>query len=237
MKRDPHEGLAELGWALENLYGLVAWRVFRHAATMLDGEVTFSRVMALFHLYRRGPQTIAAQADAASLSHAAASRMIDGLFKAGIVDRREAPDDRRQKRVELTQAGKQRVEALRAATAAAYAQLLGPVPRHLRARLAAALEEIEPFLPPRPVTQVRAGGPSAGEDRKRSNGKAASPEASNPQIPNPKVSDPESSRKRNAAGEAANGRSSSRPVGVGRGAGAAPLAGGRRSSRAKHFPE
>jgi DNA-binding MarR family transcriptional regulator len=137
----------QAAWALESLYGRIAPRVFGHAARMIDGEVTFSRVMALFHLYRLGPQSIADLATVACLSPTAASRMVDGLVVAGLVSRREAPADRRRKEVALTPAGSAVIKGLRAETAAAFREVLGSAPPKLAADLAGALTHVVEALP------------------------------------------------------------------------------------------
>ncbi|MFM0045649.1 MarR family transcriptional regulator [Paraburkholderia sediminicola] len=140
-----------IGRKLELLYGLVASRVFHHASTMLSGDVTFARVISLFHLNHHESQTIAEIAEATGLSHAAASRMVDGLYREGVVDRREAAEDRRQKCVELTADGLKKIEAMRQVTTEAYAELMAQVPRELRTRLDGILTELEPYLiPPEP---------------------------------------------------------------------------------------
>ncbi|MFM0289459.1 MarR family winged helix-turn-helix transcriptional regulator [Paraburkholderia megapolitana] len=133
---------------LEPLFGLVASRVFHHASTMLSGEVTFARVISLFHLHRHDTQTIAEIAGVTGLSQAAASRMVDGLYREGVVDRRESAEDRRQKCVELTPDGLKRIEAMRQVTTDAYAELIAQVPRELRIRFHEILIELEPYLIP-----------------------------------------------------------------------------------------
>jgi DNA-binding MarR family transcriptional regulator len=143
-----HEDPASLAaWALENLYGRIAPRVFGHAARMLDGEVTFSRVMALFHLYRLGPQSIADLAVVAFLSPTAASRMVDGLVAGGLVSRRESPVDRRRKVVALTAEGGAVIKGLRAETAAAFLEVLGAAPPEMTADLAGAVTRVVQALP------------------------------------------------------------------------------------------
>ena len=151
-----------IGIKLERLFGLVASRVFRHASTMLNGDVTFARIISLFHLQYHDTQTVAEIAGATGLSQAAASRMVDGLYREGVVDRREATGDRRQKCVELTPDGLKRIETMRQVTIDAYAELMTQVPRELRVRFHEILIELEPYLipsepggdgrPPRPRT-------------------------------------------------------------------------------------
>jgi DNA-binding MarR family transcriptional regulator len=137
-----------IGRKLELLHGMVASRVFHHASTMLTGDVTFARVISLFHLNHNDSQTIAEIAVTTGLSHAAASRMVDGLYREGLVDRREAAEDRRQKSVELTPDGLEKIETMRQVTTEAYAELMARVPKELRIKFQEILVELEPYLIP-----------------------------------------------------------------------------------------
>src|SRR5882672_10220083 len=93
-----------LGWDLESLHGMVAIETFHHATTLLGGDLSLPKMVALFQLSHSGPQTITAIAAAITLSHAATSRIVDSLVKNGLVDRREGSEDRRQKRIALNSA-------------------------------------------------------------------------------------------------------------------------------------
>lgn len=136
------EDLLRLGRNLEQLHGPVAAQMFHHAATMLGGEMSFSRVIALFHLSYRGPQTITSLAKEVMLSHAATSRMVDSLFKAGLLDRQEGAADRRQKLVAITPAGRKCIDTFRSLTADAYARSMAELPLELRAGLSSLMEEV-----------------------------------------------------------------------------------------------
>jgi len=144
---------------MEALFGQVARTVFAHASRLIEGEMTFARLMAMFHLYRQGPQTIAELAHGALLSHAATSRMVDGLVRLGIVDRSPGDTDRRQRRVALTAAGVERLESLRAVTADAYGQLLADLPAGARDQLDQVLDALLPRVdsvaPPAPRAVAR----------------------------------------------------------------------------------
>lgn len=141
-----------LGWTFEQLHALIAARVFREiSSTLLEGEFSFSQLNAMFHLLRYGPRTITQLAEAASLSHAAASRMVDRLYRAGLVDRQEVAENRRQKRIELTEAGEQHLAKVRSVTAESYGALMENVPVGLRRKLSQVLGEIAVYLPSRPM--------------------------------------------------------------------------------------
>lgn len=110
-----------LGQALERLHGPVAAEVFRRTAATPDGIYSLSRMLALLHLSARGPQTISQLAWAIPLSHAATSRMVDGLLQLDLVDRREDMTDRRHKVVRITPEGEKQVVRFRGLAAEIYA--------------------------------------------------------------------------------------------------------------------
>jgi DNA-binding MarR family transcriptional regulator len=145
-------GLKDAGRSLEHLHGLVMGEVFQYLAGALHGgEMTFSQLNALYRLYRNGPQTIAAVAKGADLSPTAASRMVERLVQAGLVERREDQADRRQKRIEVTAQGVVRLRDMQATTLAAYDAILAPAPGPVLARLAGALAAFRPYLPSHPL--------------------------------------------------------------------------------------
>ena len=149
---EDQDDLAGLAVAFDHLHGLVDSAVFTRMADALQGgEFSFSQLNALYQLYHSGPQTIADLAKAASLSQTASSRMVERLVQNGLVERREVPEDRRQKRVELTEAGMARLRDLQAFTVKTYAGLLAQVPQDARDRLKAILTEIRPHLPTHPL--------------------------------------------------------------------------------------
>lgn len=145
-------GLRHASRSLEHLHGLVMGEVFHYLAGALHGgEMTFSQLNALYRLYRNGPQTIAAVARGADLSPTAASRMVERLVQAGLVERRENQTDRRQKHIEVTAAGIERLKDMQATTMAAYTALLAKAPGETLGQLATALAGLRPHLPSHPL--------------------------------------------------------------------------------------
>lgn len=132
---------------LESLHAIAAAETFRTAARELGGEASFSKAIALFHLAHQGPQTISSLAAAVSLSHAAASRLVDGMVKSGLITRHEGEIDRRQKRVALAPAGEACIASLRSKTTDAYRHMLEKLPDDLRNRFAKILKEVSAFVP------------------------------------------------------------------------------------------
>lgn len=140
--------------------------MFRHATIMLDGDASFSRVSALFHLSHRGPQTIKSLAEAVTLSHAATSRLVESLVKAGLVDRRENVADRREKLVALNPTGEECINAFRVFTADAYAAQLANVPLDVRTAFSAALSDLMRHVSPIGVADTQGLGPRIDLSRK-----------------------------------------------------------------------
>jgi len=163
----PHEALDELtrlGRSFDLLHGLVDHYVFQHMASALrGGEFSFNQLNAVYRLYRFGPQTIAELARGAVLSQTAASRMVERLVQNGLVERKEVATDRRQKRVELTEAGIERLQDLQSFTVRTYADLLKHLPNDVLHRLAAVLTEMGPRLPTHPLQQDQSPQPAEAE--------------------------------------------------------------------------
>ena len=77
--------------------------------------MAMARLGALFYISHRGASDVTGLGDHMGVTSAAASQVLDRLVEAGLVVRREDPDDRRAKRVELTGQGRARMqECLRA---------------------------------------------------------------------------------------------------------------------------
>jgi len=79
-------------------------------AIMNDSGLTLPQLVTLHILEQAGVRTISAIAAALRLSPAATSHLIDRLVTGGLVGRIEDPQDRRQKRVTITPAGRRLVD-------------------------------------------------------------------------------------------------------------------------------
>jgi len=82
-------------------------------AIMNESGLTLPQLVTLHLLEQAGVRTITAIASALRLSPAATSHLIDRLVTGGLVGRIEDPQDRRQKRVTITSAGRRLVERVR----------------------------------------------------------------------------------------------------------------------------
>jgi DNA-binding MarR family transcriptional regulator len=104
-----------------------------------DVDLSLSQVKALTLLEDRGELSVKEIATALHLSFPAASRAIDGLAQRGLVDRREAHGDRRQKLVSLRPGGEQIGAAIAASRRATYETFAASLSEEERSALHAAL--------------------------------------------------------------------------------------------------
>ncbi len=130
-----------------------AWEAFalatRRARARLAREEGLPLTPAQLHLLEAldgsDGLTVGRIAEAAGVSPPTATRMLDGLVRDGVVERRAEPGDRRCVRVEITAAGAELVTATRASIAERRAALfarLEPRERETAARLLRRLADL-----------------------------------------------------------------------------------------------
>jgi DNA-binding MarR family transcriptional regulator len=102
-------------------------------------EVTLTQYRSLVVLASRGPQGIAALAEAVAVSSPTASRMCERLVKKGLVTRRADRRDRRQVRIALSPAGRRLVDAVTARRRAEIEELVASIPGESRGEIVTAL--------------------------------------------------------------------------------------------------
>ena len=78
-------------------------RRFLHYAR--ESGLSMSMIGTLFHLHRREKAGVTDVGDHLGVTSAAASQMLDRLVQQGLIERSEDPDDRRMKRISLTEKG------------------------------------------------------------------------------------------------------------------------------------
>jgi DNA-binding MarR family transcriptional regulator len=86
--------------------------------------------------------TVKELGDRLGLSLPGISRNVDGLLRAGYLERREDQHDRRMKRLRLTDAGREAIERLNAARLEGLEAFTASLPSDQAERLAAALAPI-----------------------------------------------------------------------------------------------
>lgn len=106
-------------------------------------EITPSLMEALQHVYLHGGAPIREVAAGLEVTLSAASQLVDRLFRKGLVTRSENESDRRQSRVELTEAGRTVVTEMRRRRSAWFHSIVGAMPESERM---AFLEGLESFL-------------------------------------------------------------------------------------------
>lgn len=94
----------------------------------LDEEVTLTQFRSLVVLASRGPQGMAALAEALGVTPPTASRLCDRLVRKGLIRRRTDRTDRRQVRIALTEAGRQLVDVVTQRRRGEIATLLEAMP-------------------------------------------------------------------------------------------------------------
>jgi DNA-binding MarR family transcriptional regulator len=77
--------------------------------------LSLAQMSVLMHLHYSGPREVMEFADLMQVSPAGASQMIERLVRSGLVQRIESRDDRRVRKVHLTEQGRQVVLASTAA--------------------------------------------------------------------------------------------------------------------------
>jgi len=118
-------------------------------------ELSLSQLKLLMVLSRDGEQPLKDLAEHLVLSLPAASRAVDGLHRRDMVVRREDEEDRRQKRIAITETGEAVVASLSAARLAGIETFIATLTTQEQENLARALapivsrEEVAACIPKR----------------------------------------------------------------------------------------
>ncbi len=119
-------------------FGKVLWRelVIGFAAQLGELRLGFTQLAALYTIADGGTTTIADLADVLNRSPSATSRLVDGLVKRRLLERREEPDDRRMRSVWLTERGRALVALVDRSRANQFLAIVRPLPAAERAIVA-----------------------------------------------------------------------------------------------------
>jgi MarR family transcriptional regulator, organic hydroperoxide resistance regulator len=135
--------------ALEEFFSAVRRSRARAAREAGTGELTLSQYQLLAALEERPERPVGELAEAAAMATPTATRMLDGLERAGIAERRQSTSDRRVVIVRLTAKGRRlmkRKQEIVYAKRRALFQSLSPSERkqveRLLRRLAGVIEEL-----------------------------------------------------------------------------------------------
>src|SRR5690349_14975807 len=118
--------------------GRALWRdlVVGFAAQLGELRLGFTQLAALYVLAEDSTTTIGELAEALGRSPSATSRLVDGLVRRRLVERREEPEDRRQRSISLTQRGQAILRAVDRARADQFLSMVRPMPTPERALVA-----------------------------------------------------------------------------------------------------
>ncbi len=118
--------------------GRALWRelVVGFASQLGEMNLGFTQLAALYVLAEGATTTIADLADSIGRSPSATSRLVDGLVKRRLVERRREEDDHRQRSVWLTARGRAVLRMVDRARAEQFLSAVRPLPRGERALIA-----------------------------------------------------------------------------------------------------
>src|SRR3954470_13762630 len=118
--------------------GRALWRelVVGFASQLSELRLGFTQLAALYVLAEGSTTTIGELAEALGRSPSATSRLVDGLVRRRLVERREEPEDRRQRSISLTQRGQALLRAVDRARADQFLTTVRPMPTPERALVA-----------------------------------------------------------------------------------------------------
>jgi DNA-binding MarR family transcriptional regulator len=118
--------------------GRALWRelVVGFASQLGGLRLGFTQLAALYVLADGGVTTVSDLADTLGRSPSATSRLVDGLVRRRLVERRPEAEDRRQKTLWLTQRGKALLRVVDRARADQFLSALRPMPSAERALIA-----------------------------------------------------------------------------------------------------
>ncbi|MFH1475315.1 MAG: MarR family transcriptional regulator [Chloroflexota bacterium] len=119
-------------------FGKALWRelVIGFAAQLGELRLGFTQLAALYAVADGGTTTIADLADTLNRSPSATSRLVDGLSRRRLLERREEADDRRMKSVWLTERGRALLGVIDRARADQFLAVVRPLPQAERAIVA-----------------------------------------------------------------------------------------------------
>jgi DNA-binding MarR family transcriptional regulator len=110
--------------------------------------MTMAQLVALHTLAFKGRQNISALATGLHLGLSSTSHLVDQLVRKGFVLRGEDPEDRRQKRVQLSPAGQALVDHLQATRLAEFDTAFSTLDPALQHQLGELLERVVAELIP-----------------------------------------------------------------------------------------
>ena len=134
-------------------------------ALMTEAGLTMPQLVTLHMLAHAGARSVGTIAGCLRLSPPATSHLVDRLVRAKLVARTEDPEDRRQKRLAITAAGRSLVQSINTERSREVSVVLARLTPALRRQFAEVLERVVEELASLPVPGM---GPPAGPASKES---------------------------------------------------------------------
>ncbi|WP_135227601.1 MarR family winged helix-turn-helix transcriptional regulator [Deinococcus fonticola] len=126
------EAALQLGHALKCLHKHISSKVMRGMqAELIELDLSFSQMTALHVLRARGSVTVTQLSERTRLSLPAASHLVERLVQRGLAQREENPENRREKVVQLTQAGLGALSGMDSGFVRAYVETFATLPPEL----------------------------------------------------------------------------------------------------------
>jgi len=110
-----------------------------HSFATTDAKVTLPQLRVLVMLRDTGPMNMSAVAEGLGVNPSNASRTCDRVVRSGLLDRRDAPEDRRNVALTLTAAGRRLVDAMLRQREVIFGQVIDRMSERQRSQLAAGL--------------------------------------------------------------------------------------------------
>ena len=154
---------ADLGWALGTIK-----RAYVEAATAVAADVPGGArgYLVLASSGHGEPRSQLALAQHLGVNRTVMTYLLDDLERAGLVERRPDPTDRRARRVAITDRGRALLREVKDRLRRAEDELLGPLDEQERATLRTLLQRLATALAPadpcRMMETIVDGGPCAG---------------------------------------------------------------------------
>jgi DNA-binding MarR family transcriptional regulator len=137
--------------------------VSARSVALVEDDVTLPQLRLLVMVASRGPLNLAAVATGLGVHPSNATRACDRLVTAGLLDRRDNPDDRRHLLLELTPSGRALVVRVMNQRRAAIAEILDRMPRSRRRALVGVLRSFAAAAGELPDREVWALGWTTSE--------------------------------------------------------------------------
>lgn len=118
--------------------GRALWRelVVGFASQLGELRLGFTQLAALYVLADSGTTTVGELADSIGRSPSATSRLVDGLVRRRLLERRQEAEDRRQKSLHLTARGQALLRVVDRSRADQFLKMVRPLPTPERALVA-----------------------------------------------------------------------------------------------------